>query len=81
MTRPIILLLSLSAVLSSFPGCSDKATYVRGDKGSSGQISFNPLTGAFNVSITGPFEVCRIPTDYKGEAVCVPNEQPNTETP
>ena len=81
MTRSIALFLTLSAVLLSLSGCSDKATYVRGDKGSSGQISFNPLTGAFNVSITGPFEVCRIPNDYTGVAVCVPNDQPKTEAP
>lgn len=74
---PILSLLSLLPLLS---GCADKATYIRGDKGSSGQISVNPMTGTFSVIITGPYEYCSLPEKYKGNAqdVCLPHHQEDT---
>jgi hypothetical protein len=56
-------------------GCSEKATYIRGDKGSSGQINVNPMTGTFSVIITGPYEYCSLPEKFKGNAqdVCLPH--------
>lgn len=73
-------LLSLLILLPLLSGCADKATYIRGDKGSSGQISVNPMTGTFSVIITGPYEYCSLPEKYKGNAqdVCLPHHQEDT---
>ena len=70
------LLLSLLILLPLLSSCSEKATYIRGDKGSSGQINVNPLTGSFSVIITGPYEYCSLPEKFKGNAqdVCLPHQ-------
>lgn len=77
---PLLSLLSLLILLPLLSGCADKATYIRGDKGSSGQISVNPMTGTFSVIITGPYEYCSLPEKYKGNAqdVCLPHHQEDT---
>lgn len=69
------LLLSLVILLPLLSSCSEKATYIRGDKGSSGQINVNPMTGTLSVIITGPYEYCSLPEKYKGNAqdVCLPH--------
>lgn len=69
------LLLSLLLLLPLLSSCSEKATYIRGDKGSSGQINVNPMTGTLSVIITGPYEYCSLPEKYKGNAqdVCLPH--------
>ena len=69
------LLLSLLCLLPLLSSCSDKATYIRGDKGSSGQINVNPMTGTFSVIITGPYEYCSLPEKFRGDAqnVCLPH--------
>lgn len=68
-------LLSLLFLLPLLSSCSDKATYIRGDKGSSGQINVNPMTGTFSVIITGPYEYCSLPGAFQGNAqeVCLPH--------
>jgi|CXWL01.1.fsa_nt_gi hypothetical protein len=64
------LLLSLLILLPLLSSCSEKATYIRGEQGSSGQISINPLTGAASVIITGPYEYCALPKKWNGPNIC-----------
>ncbi len=73
--RRLALILSLMLLLPLLSSCSDKATYIRGDKGSSGQINVSPITGTFSVIITGPYEYCSLPGQFKGNAqeVCLPH--------
>lgn len=63
-------LLSLLILLPLMSSCSEKATYIRGEQGSSGQISINPLTGAASVIITGPYEYCALPKKWNGPNIC-----------
>lgn len=75
----ILLALSLLPLLSS---CSDKATYIRGEQGSSGQISVNPMTGAASVIITGPYEYCALPKHWRGPNICADTPtEPTKDTP
>ena len=73
--RSALLLLSLLLLLPLLSSCSKKALYIRGDKGSSGQVNANPMTGSFSLIITGPYEVCSIPLEFQGKAleVCQPH--------